>query len=126
MEYDLTIEDHGDFLYACIEADRISLHSAVEYINRVMQRTRDGHFRKLLWIRRIRFESAGPQFRMAASVIVNLVPRELTVAFVDLSPVGRDVAQIITQEAVAKNRNIRAFRDVDEAKRWLLDVDALD
>jgi hypothetical protein len=120
QEYDLVLEDHEDHLYACVEADRISLHSAVEYVNRVMERTRARDHKKLLWVRRISSEMAGPQFRMVASVIVNLVPKDLQVAFVDRSPISHDVEKVNSDEAESKGRNIRVFHDVESAKAWLL------
>jgi len=118
--YDLTFEDRPDYLYACVQADVISLDIAVQYINELMAHLRQTEATKLLFVRETPMMISARHYSIVGSFILNMLPIAVRVALVDHSPSHRIVVRFINTEAREKKRDVRAFELFDEAESWLL------
>jgi len=119
-EYKLTFEDRGPYLYVRLEAEVITLGTAVSYLNEVMGRLRGSAYRKLLLIRDTPMHMTERQFKITAAVLINLLPSNVRFALVDLSPSFKILAQVMAQCAAEKDRQVKVFNDLSVAEKWLL------
>ena len=120
VPYDLTIEDRSTYLYACVQAEVADLYISVNYVNEVISHLRQRGARRMLFVREIPMMASWTDYSITASAIINILPRGVRVALVDRSPAHRMVVDIVNEQAIRKQRDIRAFEAVAEAETWLL------
>lgn len=119
--YDLTIEARPRYFYACVQADLISLEIAVQYINELMARLRATDYDRVLFVRETPSMVSRTHYAIVASVIANMLPKDVKFAVVDRSPSHAVIKRAIIQEREDKHRNINAFDSFEEAEDWLLE-----
>lgn len=120
--YELTIEDRPGYLYVCVQADFIDLRIAVSYINELMSHLCATRCTNVLFVRETPAMVSKAHYAIICSVIINMLPADVTFAMVDRSPAHLIVREQILLEAKQKNRNIRPFDSFDEAEEWLLNA----
>lgn len=118
--YDLTIEGRPTYLYACLQAEFISLEIAVQYINELMAHLRTTGYDRVLFVRDTPSAMSKTHYAIVASVIANMLPQHIKFAVVDRSPSHAVIKGTLLQEREEKHRNINAFDSFDEAEEWLL------
>lgn len=122
--YELHIEEREAYLYACVTAPYMSLEIAVNYSNELMSHLRTTGQKKVLFVRETPEMASETHYKIAASLIANMLPAHITLAVVDRSASHKLVKQGILAERKAKNRNINAFDTFEDAESWLLNEPA--
>jgi hypothetical protein len=78
--YNLTVEHRAAYLYACVEADVITLDIAVRYINETIAHLRGTEHLRMLFVRETPAMASKTQYSMIAAMIFNALPRQARVA----------------------------------------------
>ncbi|MFL6373024.1 MAG: hypothetical protein ACJ73D_00005 [Pyrinomonadaceae bacterium] len=118
--YNLTVEDRAAYLYACVEAEVITLDIAVRYINETIGHLRKSEHSRMLFVRETPMMASKTQYSLIAAMIFNTLPSQARVALVDRSPAYPIVMECVNDLAAARQRDVQAFDSVDPAEAWLL------
>ena len=117
--YTLSFEPRPDYLHVTLTAESIDLEIAVTYINELMAYLRESGDECVLFIRDTPVMFNRRHYATIASVIVNILPKGIRFAVVDLSPSESLVTKVITDEGKT-HPNVNAFRNESDAIAWLM------
>ena len=118
--YSLSLEDRKEYLFAHVRTQTVGIEQAVTYISEVVARVRDHRAKRLLFVRETHVDIPAREYELIGSIVTNVIPEDIRVAVVDLSPKTPVVVETINTVAQAKSRDVKAFDDLDEARVWLL------
>src|SRR4051794_33867599 len=102
--YNLTVEDRAAYLYACVEAEVITLDIALRYINETVGHLRNTEHMRMLFVRETPMMASKTQYSLIAAMIFNTLPPQARVALVDRSPAYPVVLQCVNELAAARRR----------------------
>ena len=120
--YKLTLEDRAAYLYACVQAEVITLDVAVRYINETVGHLRASRHSRLLVVRETPMMVTQAYYSMIAAMILNTLPKDTRTALIDRSPARLIVSKCWTDLAAERKMDVRAFDAIGPAEAWLLET----